>query len=350
MTSPADAPGRNVWPTPAAGRLIPGLLAVSVLAVAARMATGALPPYISEVSVGVLAGLALANLGHVHHVLTAGIRFAVSTLLRAGIVLLGAKLSLDQVVTTGAGSLLIILLGLVLVATVIMLLGRVMSVPPRLALLIGVGTAICGNSAIVATAPIIEAEESDVSFAVATITLFGTAAVIIYPLIGLIFGMSDALYGQWVGMAVNDTSQVTAAAFAYSDDAGNTATIVKLTRNALIGPVLVAVGVVYPLLVAGPGDSGRPEMRKVIRSVPLFVFGFIALAAMNSLGAVPQALGSAAYDAAKFMILMALVGLGLQTSVRRLRSVGLAPLWVGLTASVALSAVALTLSSITLDP
>ncbi len=321
-----------------------------MLAVAARIATGALPPYVSEVSVGILAGLAIANVGQVHQALAAGIGFAASALLRVGIVLLGARLSLDQVVATGAGSLLIILLGFVVVAAVIILLGRVLGVPPRLALLIGVGTAICGNSAIVATAPIIEAEESDVSFAVATITLFGTAAVILYPLIGLISGMSDGLYGQWVGMAVNDTSQVTAAAFAYSDEAGDTATIVKLTRNALIGPVLVAIGVIYPLLRAAPGDSGRIEVWKVMRSVPLFVLGFIALAALNSLGAVPPVLGSAAYDVAKFVILMALVALGLRTSLRRLRSVGLGPLWVGLTAAVALSAMALTLSFVTLGP
>ena len=321
-----------------------------MLAVAARIATGALPPYISEVSVGILAGLAIANVGQVHQALAAGIGFAASALLRVGIVLLGARLSLDQVVATGAGSLLIILLGFFVVAAVIILLGRLLGVPPRLALLIGVGTAICGNSAIVATAPVIEAEESDVSFAVATITLFGTAAVILYPLIGLIFGMSDELYGQWVGMAVNDTSQVTAAAFAYSDNAGDTATIVKLTRNALIGPVLVAIGVIYPLLLAAPGDSGRIEVWKVMRSVPLFVLGFIALAALNSLGAVPPVLGSAAYDVAKFVILMALVGLGLRTSLRRLRSVGLGPLWVGLAAAVALSAMALTLSFVTLGP
>jgi len=325
-------------------------MAVFMLAVAARIATGALPPYVSEVSVGILAGLAIANFGQVHQALAAGIGFAASALLRVGIVLLGARLSLDQVLATGAGSLLIILLGFVVVAAVIILLGRLFGVPPRLALLIGVGTAICGNSAIVATAPIIEAEESDVSFAVATITLFGTAAVILYPLIGLIFGMSDDLYGQWVGMAVNDTSQVTAAAFAYSDDAGDTATIVKLTRNALIGPVLVAIGVIYPLLLAAPGDSGKIEVWKVLRSVPPFVLGFIALAALNSLGAVPPVLGSAAYDVAKFAILMALVGLGLRTSLRRLRSVGLGPLWVGLTAAVALSAMALTLSFVTLGP
>lgn len=328
----------------AVARLLPGLFVVFALAVVARTATGILPEYISEVSVGILAGLALANAGWVHTSFAAGTGFAASALLRVGIVLLGARLSVDEVLTTGAASLLLVLVGLVVVAAIIIMLGRLFRVPPKLALLIGVGTAICGNSAIIATAPIIDAEESDVSFAVATITLFGIAAVVLYPLIGLFAGMSDGLYGQWVGLAVNDTSQVTAAAFAYSDQAGDIATIVKLTRNTLIGPVLVVIGVMYPVLFTGPEPSHRLGLRSGLAAIPLFVLGFVALAALNSLGLLPAQASDAAYDLAKFVILMALVGLGLRTSLRRLRAVGWAPLWVGFTAAVALSAVALGLS------
>src|SRR5262249_52552891 len=112
---------------------------------------------------------------------------------------------------------------------------------PRLALVIGVGTAICGNSAIIATAPVVEADERDVGFAVATITLFGTLAVFLYPLIGHAVGLSDVSFGVWSGVAVNDTSQAIASSAAYSVVARDIATVVKLVRNTLMAPMILVI-------------------------------------------------------------------------------------------------------------
>jgi uncharacterized integral membrane protein (TIGR00698 family) len=209
-----------------------------------------------------------------------------------------------------------------------------------------VGTAVCGNSAIAATAPVIEAEERDVSFAVATITLFGTLAVLLYPLIGHALGLSDAVFGHWAGVAVNDTSQVTATGFAYSAAAGEVATIVKLTRNTLMGPLIVLIGILY--LRSGLARSAdqveRASRLHWLKLVPPFVVGFVALAALNSIGLVPATLGAPIGEASKALILVALVGVGLNTDVGRLREVGPRPLYVGFAAAAALSVLALGLA------
>jgi uncharacterized integral membrane protein (TIGR00698 family) len=169
---------------------LPGLLLVIALAAAARASSNVLPPVISEVTVGVVFGLVVANALSLPQSLKQGVMFAVTVLLRMGIVLLGARLALGDVLTTGLGALLIIAIGISGALVLAYTAGRWLGVPPRLALLIGVGTAICGNSAIMATAPVIEAKEREISFAVATITLFGTIAVFIYPLLGHLAGLA----------------------------------------------------------------------------------------------------------------------------------------------------------------
>ena len=200
-----------------------------------------LPGIFGAVTVGLFLGILVANVRPTRAFDT-GAKLARGWFLPVGIVLLGARLSLADILSTGLGAIVVLIIDIVLVLTVTLALGRALGLSPKLAALIGVGTAICGNTAIVATAPVIKAEERDVSFAVATITLFGTAAVIVFPLIGHALGMSDNLFGHWAGAAVNDTSQVAATGFSYSTEAGETATIVKLTRNTLMVPVIFAVG------------------------------------------------------------------------------------------------------------
>jgi uncharacterized integral membrane protein (TIGR00698 family) len=321
--------------------LLPGLILVGALAAVARGATALLPAYISEITVGVVGGIVVGSLIGVRDVFRPGIRFAVHRLLRLGIVLLGVRLSVEAIVGTGATALLVILACVTLAFGAVLLLSRLAGIPPRLALLIAVGTAICGNSAIVATAPLIKAEDREVSFAVATITLFGVAAVIVYPWIGSLLGLSDSVFGVWAGVAVNDTSQVTAAGFAYSSPAGDTATIVKLTRNLLIGPALILVALLW-----GRGTSSaeaRPAftLRMVRQAVPLFVIGFVTMAILNSIGLIPDAADAPVGEAAQILILLALCGVGLGTDVRALLRVGPRPLYVGLAGALGLAALGL---------
>jgi uncharacterized integral membrane protein (TIGR00698 family) len=212
-----------------------------------------------------------------------------------------------------------------------------------LATLIGVGTAVCGNSAIVATAPVIGARDEEVSFAIATNTLFGTLAVFLYPFIGHALGMSDAAFGTWAGTAVNDTSQVVAAGFAYSEAAGKVATAVKLTRNALMGGVIVAMGLAYGRAAAAGADAGTGAwMKRLKQSLPLFVVGFLFLALLNTLGAVRALSNATGQDIpkvlqliVKFLILVALSGVGLSTRFEAMRKTGLRPFYVGLATAAA---------------
>lgn len=316
---------------------------VAVVAIAASWATALLPVSISVITVGLVAGLVVANAISVPDGFGPGIRFAVSVLLRLGIVLMGARLSLSAVLGTSLGAVAVIVACFALALTTVLWAGRRFGIPPRLALLIGVGTAICGNSAIVATAPIIRAKDREVSFALSTITIFGTLAVVLYPVIGQLMGLSEDVFGHWAGVAVNDTSQVAATGFAFSTVAGEVATVVKLTRNLLLGPVLIGIALLQPAAV---DDAVRPSgVGRVLRAVPLFVVGFVVAAALNSLGAIPAALQGPISTTSGWLILAAIVGVGLSTRLGEMRQIGWKPFIVGLVASAVLAVIALGITA-----
>jgi uncharacterized integral membrane protein (TIGR00698 family) len=322
----------------------PGLLAVVVLAAVAYASTLLLPGIFGAVTIGLFLGILVANL-RASPALDPGARLARAWFLPIGIVLLGARLSLADILATGLGAIVVLVIDVVLVLTVALLLGRALGLPTRLAALIGVGTAICGNTAIVATAPVIKAEERDVSFAVATITLFGTAAVVIYPILGHALGMSDSLFGYWAGAAVNDTSQVAATGFSYSVEAGETATIVKLTRNTLMVPLIFAVGAWFASRESEPTDSGeaRGLTTSVRKAVPPFLLGFLLVALANSAGLVGAAAADTLARLSGIFIVMALVGVGLSTKLAALRQTGPAPFLMGLVVATMLAFVSLAL-------
>lgn len=265
-----------------------------------------------------------------------GVRFAVQRVLRLGIILLGARLSLAAIIAIGLDALGLVLVCMALALAVALLGGRIFGLPPRLALLIGVGTAVCGNTAIVATAPVIKAEDREVSYAVATITLFGTLAVFAYPFIGRALGLSDADFGTWAGVAVNDTSQVVAASSAYSPEARDVATVVKLIRNALMAPLIVLIAWWWQRHAEAGDVSGG-----VRKAVPLFVLGFIALALLRTVGIIDTGLAALLDELARACILIALAGVGLSTRLREMRAIGPAPFYAGFGTSVLLAAVSL---------
>lgn len=308
-----------------------------ICAIAARLLHGLLPPkagaVIGEVVVAVFLGLVIGNAVSLPGSLTPGIRFSFHSLLRAAIVLLGAQFSLQQVMAIGGKAVLMIVILMSLALLVAHTLGRLAGVPGRLATLIGVGTAVCGNTAITATAPVIHARDEEVSFAVATNTLFGTAAVFVYPLLGHALNLSSAAFGSWAGTAVNDTSQVVATGFAFSDAAGKVATAVKLTRNALMGAVIVGIGLVYS---RGERSAGVHFGKRIRQSVPLFVIGFLVVALLNTVGVVAwlgarlhRDLSHDLQTISRFLILVALAGVGLSTKLSAMRKIGATPFLVG---------------------
>ncbi len=322
----------------------PGLALVAVLTAIAYASTLVLPDVFGAVTIGLFLGIIVAN---VHRVPLAepGAKSAKAWFLPLGILLLGARLSVADILSTGLGAILVLVVDIVLVLVVTLGIGRSFGLSLKLSALIGVGTSICGNTAIAATAPVIKAPERDVSFAVATITLFGTAAVIVYPLIGHALGMSDNLFGHWVGAAVNDTSQVTATGFGYSVAAGETATIVKLTRNTLMVPVIFSVGMWFAARESRPAgaEERRDWLASARKAVPPFLLGFLALALVNSAGFIPDALATSLTRVSQVLIVMALVGVGLTTRISALRQTGPAPFAMGLAVAVMLAVVSLGL-------
>lgn len=352
------------------GPALPGLALAFAVAVASRLLYGLMPSEmlrraVSEVLVAVLLGLLIRNVVGIDRSFEPGIRFALVRVLRLGIILLGLRLSLQAVVKTGLSALLLILICISVALSLAYLAGRFFHIPSRLAALIGVGTAICGNSAIIATAPVIEAKDEDVSFAVATITLFGTLAIIVYPLVGGMLGMSDGAFGMWAGVAVNDTSQVVATSSAYSAAARDVATVVKLTRNTLMAPLIVVIGLVYArasrrALSGKAAAASRPRLGQL---APWFVLGFLGMTLLRTLGValgvLPQSASSPpanlraaanllnlADEIARFAILMALSGIGLGTRIAEMRKTGLRPFVVGLCVASVLAVLSLGLIQI----
>jgi len=312
--------------------LVPGLVLTTVCVAVVAALRPFLPAYFGDALVAVLSGLLLGNLVGTPNAARPGVSWMSRTGLRLAIVLMGARLAFGDVLLGGAAALVLLLFTMSAAGLAVTLVGRRMALPRRLTTLLAVGTAVCGNSAIIATAPIIQADEREVSLAVATITVFGTIAVFVFPLVGHALGLPPWLYGVWAGAAVNDTSQVLAAGAAYGDAAVAVATIVKLTRNTLMAPILFLIGFA---VTRRQGDIGL--RRAVGRSIPPFVVGFMAVALLNSIGALPAPVVSAFTGASRLLILGSLVAIGWSTRVADVRMVGIQPFLVGLAASIVLA-------------
>ena len=343
-----------------------GLHLVLGVAIAARFLHGlildpTLNKSISEILIAVFLGLYLRNWIKIDDRSKAGVKFSIQRVLRFGIILLGLRLSLQDVAATGVTALILVTICITIALILAYFAGRIFKVPPRLAALIGVGTAICGNTAIVATAPVLGADDEEVSFAVATITLFGLIAVLFYPIIGHLIGLSDRSFGLWAGTAVNDTSQVVAVGAIFSSAALNVATIVKLTRNTLMAPLIVLFGLFYSRGLNNKMNTKAAESSHLDwgKLIPGFVIGFLLMSLVRTagvaLGVLPQDVAhpgnlqfaasflSACDELSKFFILMALAGVGLNTDLTSLRRIGLKPLIVGTCVAGVLAVVSLSL-------
>ena len=313
--------------------MAPGLSVAVALAIVARLVTGYLPSVIAEVTVAILLGVVIATLaGSRMQGLDPGLQFASQRVLRLGIILLGARLSLAEVARIGAPSTIVIVAVMAVSFLVVLAASRLVKMEGRIAVLIAVGTAVCGNTAIVATAPIIGARAREVAYAVATITLFGTIAIFLYPAIGRALAVPQSSFGLWAGVAVNDTSQVVATSAAYGSQALDVATVVKLIRNALMAPLLLLIATWW---TSREKDAAVSAGRGIRRAVPLFVLGFLALATLRTLGVIDAAEASTLDVAARALILVALAAVGMSIRVGELRATSWRPFAVGLSVALA---------------
>ena len=195
--------------------------------------------------------------------------------------------------------------------------------------LISAGTGICGGSAIAAIAPVIDADDTDIAYAMSATFLFDMAMIVLFPIMGQALGLSDMAYGLWAGTAVNDTSSVVAAGYAFSEGAGDFATMVKLTRTLSIIPTVLVFTFINIRLKKKKNIASENKKVNVMKLFPWFIAGFLFLAAVNSLGLIPSAVSSAAKDISKFLMVTALAAIGLSTSFKDMKKAGAAPMLHG---------------------
>lgn len=325
----STSPGDVAVASPRAS-LVPGLL-LSVGIAACAWWLGRRLPLVGGPVFGIVLGVAVRNVFVPGPLFAPGVRFGGKQLLQWSIVALGFGLSLTQVAKTGLQSLAVTMVTMTVAFAAALLLGRALRVRGKLQVLIGVGTAICGGSAIAAVAPIIQPDDHDTAFAISTIFLFNLVAVLLFPLLGHLMHLSDQGFGLWAGTAINDTSSVVAAGYSYSVAAGDFATIVKLTRATLIIPVslLIAFAVAWRARRAAMsgGTTGGFSLRRVF---PWFILWFLLASALRSAGLVPVALQPAIHFTASFMIIVALTAIGLSADLRRMAATGHRPILLGL--------------------
>jgi uncharacterized integral membrane protein (TIGR00698 family) len=295
----------------------------------------------------IVIGLAVSAFMPTSPTLRPGLRFTGKYVLQASIVVLGLGLSLGQVVSIGASSLPVLVGTLLSALSMAWLAGRALGLRRDVTTLIGVGTAICGASAIAATDAVIDADEADVSYAVTTIFLFNVVAVIAYPIVGHLAGLSQHAFGLFAGTAVNDTSSVVAATSVYGHQAAAYGLVVKLTRTLAIIPVCVGLAAWRQGRAGVAPAAQTPAWRRV---VPLFLLGFLAAVIANSVGLVPAHLHASLSRAATWMITTALAAVGLSSRLGQIRRAGFRPILLGaiLWATVALSSLALQVATGTL--
>lgn len=262
-----------------------------------------------------------------------GLRFSQKILLQAAIVLAGAGLTIGQALSSGLAALPLILMTILAGLFLIPTAGRRLGLERRVTHLVAVGTAICGATAIGAVGPQIGATAADMAYAVSTIFLFNLLAAIVYPLLGHLAGFTDWMFGLWSGTAIHDTSSVLAAAYAFSDRAGQLATIVKLTRTTMLLPVMVGYGLLFQT------QDRKPSLSAALKSFPRFVLLFVVAAVVNSAGIIPLGVVSPIKFLSKFLIAIALAAIGLNTDFRSLKKIGPRPMLLGLGASVLIGAV-----------
>jgi uncharacterized integral membrane protein (TIGR00698 family) len=312
------------------GGVLPGLVLILGLALLAQWAAGYIG-ILPSVVLAMLGGIVLNNTVPLPAAVRPGVGFTLKYLLRAAIILLGSTLSVAAIVKNGTHTLVLIL---VLFSTAMLLgfaLARLFRLPTVIGLLIGAGTAICGGTAILALSPLMRARDEETAYAIATIFTFNIVALLTYPIIGHALHLSQTAFGSWAGTAVNDTSVVIATGYVYGHAAGAVATVVKLTRTLLLVPLAIAVGLRYAR-ADGP-DTDAPAAgigRRALRVMPWFVFGFVAMALLNSVGAIPQPAAAPLAALAGFLIVMVLGAVGLSVDLRAMTRLGIRPITVGL--------------------
>jgi uncharacterized integral membrane protein (TIGR00698 family) len=284
---------------------------------------GRLLPVVGGPVFGITLGIIIASLRKVPPSLNKGLKFTSRYILQLAVILLGFEMNMASVIRVGKQSIWIILLTLSAAFITVIFVGKFLGIQRKLSTLIGVGTAICGGSAIAAASSAIDADDQDISYSISTIFLFNVVAVFLFPLIGHLLKLTDSGFGMWAGTAINDTSSVVAAAYSYSSAAGNFATIVKLTRSLMIVPVTLVLALLY-----SRASSSKTNFN-FVRVFPWFILGFLIASVISTLSLIPKEMIGVLSQAGRFLIITAMAAIGLNTNIQAFRKAGPRALLLG---------------------
>ena len=309
-----------------------GIILTILLALTAKAVSTYIPMHIISASVfALILGMLLNPIIKEIYIFNKGIKFVSKKILKTGIVLMGLTLSFSQVLSVGGYSLIVMTFTLMTAFGGGYLVGRLFNMNWKLSSLISAGTGVCGGSAIAAVAPTIEAENSDIAYAISATFIFDILMVILFPIAGRYLGMSDLGFGLWAGTAVNDTSSVVAAGYAFSDAAGSFAVIVKLTRTLSIVPIVMIFSIINARenRRLGIKESEQDEQVSIRNIFPYFILLFLVMVAVKSTGVISADLSSNIASISKFMMVMALGAIGLTTNFNEVSDSGIKPLFHG---------------------
>ena len=324
-----------------AAKLLPGFILALCIAGFAKAVESVLPVHVIGASVIALFTGMIVNSFWRPAWAVPGLKFTSKKILKFAIILLGASLSVSVIVSVGKLSLTVMFFTLLTCFGGGYFIGKMLKLNWKLSNLISAGTGICGGSAIAAIAPVIDAEDKDIAYAMSATFLFDMAMIVLFPIMGRALGLSDEAYGLWAGTAVNDTSSVVAAGYAFSEGGGDFATMVKLTRTLSIIPTVLVFAFINVRLARKKHLEATGKKIDFRGLFPWFILGFLALAAINSTGIIPAEISGMAKGASKFLMVSALAAIGLGTSFQDMKKAGLNPMLHGFIISALVVVVAI---------
>ena len=331
-------------------RLLPGIVLLLLIGYLGKLTEQSIAAYgrahqvtlpnIEYVLWAIVFGLIVSNTIGVPSICEAGVE-TYEFWLKAGIVLLGVRFVLGDVLRLGGLSLVAVVLELAISIVVMTALGRVFKLPPKLTSLLSIGASICGVSAIIAAKGAINAKDEDASYAIAAILALGAVSLFLFPVIGHALGMSDASYGLWVGLAVDNTAEATAAGALYSDAAGKFAVLAKTARNATIGFVVLGYALYWVRRGGAAGVANKAAF--LWQKFPKFVLGFLLISGLATAGFFTRAQSTDLANLSRWAFLFTFAGVGLRTNVRALARQGWRPLVVGVAGECVIATVTLAM-------
>jgi len=329
-------------------KLFPGILLSASVALLACLIESLIPIHlIGSAVIAMFIGMVLNHFLRNTKIFASGLKFTSKKVLKLAIILLGLSLNITTVLNVGKMSLTVMIFTLLTCFGGGYFIGKALGLNWKLSNLISAGTGICGGSAIAAIAPTIEADDNDVAYAMSATFLFDMAMIVLFPIMGRAMGMSDQAFGIWAGTAVNDTSSVVATGYAFSEGAGDFATMVKLTRTLSIIPTVITFAFIQLRLKrkeALANSLNGSEMKakfNVLKIFPWFILGFLAMSIVASILSIPADIVSRTKSVSKFLMVCALAAIGLNTSFSNMKKSGIRPMIHGFIISALVVIVAL---------